>query len=33
MRMVLVPSLMKLLGDWNWWLFGYKPKSTAKNNE
>ena len=23
-RMVLVPSLMKLLGDWNWWFFGYK---------
>ncbi|WP_409274055.1 MMPL family transporter [Neobacillus sp. SCS-31] len=21
-RMVLVPSLMKLLGDWNWWFFG-----------
>jgi putative drug exporter of the RND superfamily len=26
-RMVLVPALMKLLGDWNWWFFGYKhPK-------
>jgi putative drug exporter of the RND superfamily len=23
-RMVLVPSLMKLLGDWNWWLFGFQ---------
>jgi RND superfamily putative drug exporter len=23
-RMVLVPSLMKLFGDWNWWLFGIK---------
>jgi RND superfamily putative drug exporter len=21
-RMVLVPALMKLLGDWNWWFFG-----------
>lgn len=26
-RMVLVPALMKLLGDWNWWFFGNKnPK-------
>ncbi len=25
-RMVLVPSLMKLFGNWNWWLFGYKQK-------
>jgi putative drug exporter of the RND superfamily len=25
-RMILVPSLMKLLGDWNWWLFGLKQK-------
>ncbi|MFZ7946440.1 MMPL family transporter [Neobacillus sp. 19] len=25
-RMVLVPALMKLLGDWNWWFFGYKNK-------
>lgn len=25
-RMVLVPSLMKLLGDWNWWFFGQKQK-------
>ncbi len=23
-RMVLVPALMKLLGDWNWWFFGNK---------
>jgi RND superfamily putative drug exporter len=23
-RMVLVPALMKLLGDWNWWFFGFK---------
>nr|WP_263328478.1 MMPL family transporter [Neobacillus sp. Marseille-Q6967] len=25
-RMILVPALMKLLGDWNWWFFGYKRK-------
>lgn len=25
-RMVLVPALMKLLGDWNWWFFGYQNK-------
>jgi RND superfamily putative drug exporter len=25
-RMVLVPALMKLLGDWNWWFFGIKTK-------
>ncbi|WP_160725859.1 MMPL family transporter [Bacillus sp. USDA818B3_A] len=31
-RMVLVPALMKLLGDWNWWFFGYnfKPRHTRK---
>lgn len=29
-RMVLVPSLMKLFGDWNWWLFGLKQKLTEK---
>ncbi|WP_043931435.1 MMPL family transporter [Bacillus sp. EB01] len=29
-RMVLVPSLMKLLGDWNWWFFG-KGKKTVQN--
>lgn len=29
-RMVLVPSLMKLLGDWNWWFFGLK---TSKHNK
>jgi putative drug exporter of the RND superfamily len=23
-RMALVPALMKLLGDWNWWFFGNK---------
>lgn len=25
-RLVLVPALMKLLGDWNWWFFGFKKK-------
>ncbi len=25
-RMVLVPALMKLLGDWNWWFFGKESK-------
>ncbi len=29
-RMVLVPALMKLLGDWNWWLFGFKNKHFKK---
>lgn len=29
-RMVLVPSLMKLLGDWNWWFFGLKPSKDKK---
>lgn len=29
-RMVLVPALMKLLGDWNWWLFGFKQKREMK---
>jgi RND superfamily putative drug exporter len=28
--MVLVPALMKLLGDWNWWLFGFKNKHLKK---
>ncbi|MCM3567967.1 MMPL family transporter [Neobacillus mesonae] len=28
-RMVLVPSLMKLLGDWNWWFFGFKNKGIS----
>lgn len=27
-RMVLVPSLMKLLGDWNWWFFGKGKKAS-----
>lgn len=30
-RMVLVPALMKLLGDWNWWFFGHKNKGQAKH--
>ncbi|WP_231479953.1 MMPL family transporter [Rossellomorea vietnamensis] len=30
-RMVLVPSLMKLLGDWNWWMpFMKKEKQVVK---
>jgi putative drug exporter of the RND superfamily len=29
-RMVLVPSLMKLLGDWNWWFFGLKPSKNKR---
>ncbi|MED4205993.1 MMPL family transporter [Neobacillus mesonae] len=32
-RMVLVPSLMKLLGDWNWWFFGIKNKSISKHRK
>ncbi|MDR7001787.1 MMPL family transporter [Neobacillus niacini] len=32
-RMVLVPALMKLLGDWNWWFFGYKNKQLRKNRK
>lgn len=26
-RMILVPALMKLLGDWNWWFFGLTSKA------
>ncbi|MCQ6280742.1 MMPL family transporter [Bacillus sp. EB600] len=29
-RMVLVPALMKLFGDWNWWFFGLKNKNVKK---
>jgi putative drug exporter of the RND superfamily len=30
-RLMLVPSLMKLLGEWNWWLpFSNRHKATAK---
>ncbi|MFF2450701.1 MMPL family transporter [Neobacillus sp. NPDC058068] len=32
-RMVLVPALMKLLGDWNWWFFGYKEKNLFKTRK
>jgi RND superfamily putative drug exporter len=32
-RMVLVPALMKLLGDWNWWFFGYKNKKSFKTRK
>jgi RND superfamily putative drug exporter len=32
-RMVLVPALMKLLGDWNWWFFGYKNKRQKETNK
>lgn len=28
-RMVLVPALMKLLGDWNWWFFGLNNKTSG----
>jgi putative drug exporter of the RND superfamily len=30
-RLLLVPALMKLLGDWNWWFFGIrKERAIAK---
>jgi RND superfamily putative drug exporter len=32
-RMVLVPSLMKLFGDWNWWFFGFQTKQQRKNSK
>ncbi|MCH6268283.1 MMPL family transporter [Neobacillus citreus] len=32
-RMVLVPSLMKLLGDWNWWFFGFKNKRDVSHRK
>ncbi|MEO2074145.1 MAG: MMPL family transporter [Bacillus sp. (in: firmicutes)] len=32
-RMVLVPALMKLLGDWNWWFFGLKNKIQLKQKK
>ncbi len=31
-RLLLVPSLMKLLGDWNWWLPFKKKKSLEQEN-
>ena len=30
-RLLLVPALMKLLGDWNWWLPFTKKKKKQKN--
>ena len=30
-RLMLVPSLMKLFGDWNWWLPFRKKKKIIKN--
>lgn len=32
-RMVLVPALMKLFGDWNWWFFGYKNNGLIKHKK
>lgn len=32
-RMVLVPALMKLFGDWNWWFFGYKNNGLTKRKK
>ncbi|ETI67641.1 MMPL family transporter [Neobacillus vireti] len=32
-RMVLVPALMKLLGDWNWWFFGYENKKQCNSRK
>ncbi|WP_307405364.1 MMPL family transporter [Neobacillus ginsengisoli] len=32
-RMILVPALMKLLGDWNWWFFGLKNKKQFKHRK
>ena len=32
-RMVLVPALMKLFGDWNWWFFGYRNKGLTKHKK
>ncbi|MDN3018824.1 MMPL family transporter [Paenibacillus sp. BSR1-1] len=32
-RMVLVPALMKLLGDWNWWFFGIKNKNQLEKRK
>ena len=29
-RLMLVPSLMKLFGDWNWWL-PFRKKNHRKN--
>ena len=32
-RMVLVPALMKLLGDWNWWFFGLNMNKQLKQRK
>ncbi|MDM5328447.1 MMPL family transporter [Neobacillus sp. CF12] len=32
-RMALVPALMKLFGDWNWWFFGLKNKAQTKERK
>lgn len=32
-RMILVPALMKLLGDWNWWFFGLTKKNLREHNK
>ncbi|MFD3447465.1 MMPL family transporter [Microbacteriaceae bacterium 4G12] len=32
-RLLLVPSLMKMFGDWNWWLFNGKRKKTKEKYE
>ncbi|MEH7011880.1 MMPL family transporter [Neobacillus niacini] len=32
-RMVLVPALMKLFGDWNWWFFGYQNNGISKRKK
>lgn len=32
-RMVLVPALMKLFGDWNWSFFGFKNKGLTKHKK
>ncbi|WLD91538.1 MMPL family transporter [Alkalihalobacillus sp. AL-G] len=32
-RMILVPSLMKLMGDWNWWVPSLKRKQRIRENE
>lgn len=30
-RLLLVPALMKLLGDWNWWFFGLNKKTLKQS--
>jgi putative drug exporter of the RND superfamily len=31
-RLLLVPALMKLLGDWNWWFFGLNKETIKPGN-